>query len=215
MQFPISIETDAMRKLLTLLLLLTAPVFAQSPEFYIVPGERIGPVTRNSTKSNLIRALGQNQVKDSQVNIGEGETADATTLYPEHPHYRIKIIWKPGSTTSATPESVWLQGESSVWRTEDGIGLGTGLARAEKANRGPFELMGFGWDYEGNVNAWNGRLTNKLKDLSVRFTMPPKSYEFYGHETLNSVLGDMEITSQHPLFLKVDPIIHHIVMTFE
>lgn len=201
-----------MRLILISILLLTCSVIAQTPEFYIVPGERIGPVTRQSTKSSLIQALGRSHVRDTQISLGEGETANGAVLYPNYP---LEIIWKSGPSASATPQSVWLRGESSVWRTRDGIGLGTGLARAEKVNGGPFKLAGFGWDYEGNVGTWNGQLSEVFKALSVRFTLSQDHYEFYGHKALQAVIGDVLMLSDHPLFLKLVPNIHEMVLTFE
>ena len=206
-----------MRKILLLLLLLLATSSLAEPPAYlhIVSDKQIGPVKKSSTWQSIINTVGSAYVEEGEVYVGEGVSVPATIVYPGHPNRTLKVIWKEGPRSSATPDSVWLSGSDTEWTTPDRITLGTGLSRLEKVNGGPFKLHGFEWDFGGLVTRWNGKLENRFKGMSVRLALPPKGdFEEPDFEAMSGILGDVEIGSDHPYFLGVDPVIDQIVVSF-
>ena len=53
-----------------------------------------------------------------------------------------------------------------------------------------------------------------MRDIHVRLKLPENAYELAGEEMLTQVVGDREVSSSHPVFQKVDPVIDRIVVTF-
>ena len=203
-----------MKKLLMLLLLLS-PCLAEVPAYQqIISGKQVGPVTINSTRADIAAIVGTAYMEEGEVYLGEGMTSPATVVYPGHPNRTIKVVWKPGPKETATPESVWIMGEESEWKTPSGISLGPGLAELQKLNGVPFALLGFEWDLGGGVNSWGGDLEEEMRDIHVRLKLPENAYELAGEDMLTQVVGDREVSSSHPVFQKVNPVIDRIVVTF-
>lgn len=203
-----------MKKLLILLLLLV-PCLAEVPAYQqIVSKKQVGPVTKTSTRADIAAIVGTAYMEEGEVYLGEGLTSPATVVYPGHPNRMLKIVWKPGPKETATPESVWLMGDESEWQTPSGITLGTSLRELQKLNGVPFALLGFEWDLGGGVNSWGGNLEDELRDVYVRLKLPEDAYEKAGEKELAEVLGDREVSSSHPVFQKVNPVIDRIVVTF-
>jgi hypothetical protein len=204
----------SMKKLLILLFLLS-PCLAESvSRSQLISGRQVGPVTEVSTRADIAAVVGSANMKEGEVYLGEGQTSPATIIYPDQPKKTMKIVWKPGPQVSATPESVWLEGKESEWHTPSGVSLGTGLSRLEKLNGVPFALLGFEWDLGGGVNSWGGNLEEEMRDVYVRLKLPENAHRLAGEEAIAEVLGDHEVSSSHPVFQKVDPVIDRIVVTF-
>jgi hypothetical protein len=91
----------------------------------------------------------------TDVVLGEGFTRPGAVVYPDDDALRLEVLW---TDTLKVPraEMVVLRGDSSDWRTPEGLTLGTTLAELERINGVPFRLTGFGWDYSGTVVDWNG-----------------------------------------------------------
>jgi len=203
-----------MKKLLILLFLL-APCLAEIPEYQqIISGKQVGPVKSTSTRADIAAIVGTAYMEEGEVYLGEGMTSPATVVYPGHPNRMIKVVWKPGPKESATPESVWLVGNESEWKTPSGISLGTGLKELEKLNGVPFALLGFEWDLGGGVNSWGGDLEDEMRDVHVRLKLPENVYELADQEVIEQIVGDRELSSSHPAFRTINPVVDRIVVTF-
>jgi hypothetical protein len=203
-----------MKKLLILLLLLT-PCLAEVPSYQqIISGKQVGPVTKSSTRADIAAIVGTAYMEEGEVYLGEGLTSPATVIYPGHPNRMMKIVWKSGPKESATPESVWLSGNESEWRTPSGITLGTGLKKLQQLNGVPFALIGFEWDLGGGINSWGGDLESEMTDVYVRLKLPENVHKLADEKTINEILGDRELSSSHPAFKTIDPVVDRIVVTF-
>jgi hypothetical protein len=106
---------------------------------FIVPGLRVGPITRTITELSLEQALGKNVVK-AMVDIGEGMTEPGLIIYNDDPTRRLAVLWN--GERLAHPATVLIcYGPLDVacrWRTESGIGFGTTLKQLEVRNGKPF-----------------------------------------------------------------------------
>ena len=160
-------------------------VVAEPPlDFLIVPGVRVGAVMKQTTEKALKSLYGDDEVTQIDIELGEGETEQGTALFPKDPTRTLHILWH---SDSRTPRVIYVRGR--VWRTADGIGLGTSLKELENQNGGLFTLLGFMWDYSGTVVSWDGgTLEGKLdKDGRVLLRLsPPEGTDDF------SVAGDRE-----------------------
>lgn len=131
----------------------------------IVPGVRVGAITPQITESDLIKVYGKTNVKKENIGLGEGETEPGTVIFPKEPAKAVGILWKDQKEGRFTRE-VRMTGtdHKSVWRTSQGITLGTTLKELEEINGKPFRLAGFAWDYSGTVLSWEqGKLEKELE----------------------------------------------------
>jgi len=134
------------RALSTIAMLLLGPMSALAqqlpPDWLIVPGERVGPITAKTSETALEALYGVENVERVEVYVGEGSTVPGTAVYPHELTQRTEIIWQDDTRT--VPKEVVLTGDASAWRTREGISLGTTLQEIERLNGLPFRLAGFG-----------------------------------------------------------------------
>src|SRR5262245_42118375 len=110
----------------------------------IVPGGKSGAIKATTTEADLKRTYGEQNVRDGQIHVGEGEFEAGTIVFPEDPMKRIELLWSD-SEGKRFPKSVHIGGVRnaafpnwSMWRTTFGISLGTTLSDLERINRRPF-----------------------------------------------------------------------------
>ncbi|MEN8260720.1 MAG: hypothetical protein ABFS02_09070 [Pseudomonadota bacterium] len=203
-------------------LLYVAAVQAEQPppDWLIVPGERVGPVTATTSEVMLERLFGADNVERVDVHLGEGFTEPGTTVFPGAPTERIEIVWRDDAR--AAPREVRLTGDASRWRTAEGISLGSTLKEIEHLNGFPFRLVGFGFDYGGTIThcgrgrlrmlscsspdeAPQGRLVILRLGPAVRSRMRPE----YGQ-----VLGDRDFSSGHSAMQALNPRVYQMILSF-
>jgi hypothetical protein len=191
----------------------TVALFAQSRESdrLIVPGIRVGPVTRTSTEQSLRRALGNRAVKE-KIDVGEGVDEPGLVLYPNDPTRRLEITWNKDQPPH--PELVFIcRSEHEVackWRTAQGIGMGTSLRELEKLNGRPFEMVGWGSDVGGNLTSFQGgRLDKELAPLLLSlFPRIDGNGQYLPRLTdqeFSDVEGETFLRSEHPVLQKLNP----------
>ena len=175
----------------------------------IVPGERIGPVTAASTRQSLAKQIGADNVRPSEIPIGEGETLKGLLVYPGTAN-ELQIIWKDAG---GTPASIVLYGaqdggETGKWRTREGLGIGSPLGEVERANDRAFRLYGFGWDYGGRTAGWSGGKLNEAMYMDFRPTADLG-------KAAEAVMGDAEFSSGHPVMQQLKPVVRRIAIEFK
>jgi len=186
---------------------------AESPQltsYLIVPNLRVGAITPRTSESELQRVYGRRNVRRAKVEIGEGERQSGAVIYPDDPAKTIEVIWKDVHRRRH-PERIQLTGKQSVWRTRQGISLGTSLKELERINGRPFVLMGFGWDYAGTVVSWNGGELEKEFEKGGRITL---RLDGSNHEEEGKVAGEQDFSSHHRVMQRINPKVYQIIVTF-
>lgn len=190
----------------------------------IVPGERVGRITRNISEEEIIEIFGAKNVLSTDVGVGEGETIPGTVVYPDDPTKTLEILWKSGGQRN-TPSEVRIRGKSSRWRTKNGLSLGSTLREIERLNGRPFRLTGFGWDYSGTVIDCNqGRLTElgcvnpedrsrTIRGRKLLLRLIPHEGERTSRE-YRAVLGDRDFSSGDPAMQKLNPRVYEMIIFF-
>lgn len=163
------------------------------PGSLVIPGERVGPVTRNTTRENLAQWFGKSRLTDQSVNIGEGSTEPGTRV-DLGPERSFTVIWSDRTRT----KPVEVRNLGSAWQTPQGIRIGTPLSQLQQ-KLGPFQLFGFGWDYGGTVVLEGTKLAQYQKTLVLRLTTAPNVAE-RARNDYQAVLGDRKFSSTNPRF---------------
>ena len=175
---------------------------AEPPAREIHPGESVGPITGETTPEELRRAFPPGTVAFTDVALGEGFTRPGAVVYPNDEMRRLEVLWTD-TLKAPRAEMVVLRGDSSEWKTADGLTLGTTLAELERLNGIAFRLTGFGWDYSGTVVDWNGgRLapdSGASHKLVVRL-LPDDAADVPSH-----LLGDRDFASDDSAMAALAP----------
>ena len=194
------------------------PVKAQS--WQIVPGRSVGAIQKNTSEKELIEIFGRQNVKQDEIDVGEGETRPGTILFPDNPQKKIFILWRD-STARQRPERISIRGKKTLWKTDRGITIGTSLKTIEKLNGRAFVLTGFGWDYSGTVLHSNGGQLGELgiesgddiKDRTLLLRLAPAS-ALAGTPDYKAVLGDGKFFSDNPSMRKLNPRVYEMIVEF-
>ncbi len=175
--------------------------------FLIVPGKRVGLVTKDTDEAALRRAYGGARVQPYDVEIGEGLVCRGARVAFGHGH-SMAITWRDPKTRSGAL-SVFVKG--SKWRTKEGVRLGISLKQLERINGGPFMLTGFAWDYSGTVVGWRGgRLAHygaprRKASIVLRLGPGQAGYDRIEREGWGQLIGDHDLSSTDPGMQALNP----------
>lgn len=212
-----------MRPRRQILFALVAVSVAHAADDLIVPGYRVGPVTRTSTEQSLLQSLGKAAVKED-VQIGEGMTEPGLVIYKDDPTRRLAVVWND-DRPAAHPASIFIcYAEVDTpcrWHTESGIASGITLKELERRNGRPFQMVGWGSDVGGNVVSYEGgKLEQELKPVgALGLTLAPrfdKNGDYIPKVTaqeFEAVQGEKFLLSSHAALQKLDP--HVTAMSLE
>lgn len=188
--------------------------FAQI-SYTIISNIKVGAITAKTTEADLKKIYGEKNVQSADVGLGEGETAPGTVIYPNDEKRKIEIVWKD-QESKKFPDFVQLTGDKSLWKTKEGISLGTSLKRLEKINGKSFTLLGFDWDYGGTVYSWRkGKLAKPFgnQDHKVVVRLGYQNAEKLG-KYIDKVIGDIEFSSKNKAMQRINPTIYQIIVDF-
>ena len=196
-------------------LFIVPPLTKAVPDpWFIDPNGTAGALTKTTSREALVNRYGDQNVKDMEVDIGEGETTPGTVLFPDDAKRRIDIIWKDPNK-KVEIHFLTLHGKSSLWKTVHDISLGMSLKELERINRKPFTVLGYGWDYEGTVWSWEaGALTDELKGR-VTLRLNSNSDTIAVRKDLDQLLGDRSFPSSSPALQDLNPQIYELLFNFD
>ncbi len=156
------------------------------------------------TPDALAERYGAENIVTQTLPGAEGETYEATVVFPDDITRRLVLVWNEAQTA---PASVSVENAGTQWRGAEGYSIGTTIGDLERINVMPFKLWGFGWDYGGWVSDWNAGVLsqNPICNTRVRFT--PR-----GEENINA-MGDSEFNSNEPAIRAADPVVSEFGLT--
>lgn len=161
------------------------------PGSLVIPGERVGPVTRSTTHQELAKWFGKSRLTDQSVNIGEGATQPGTRV-DLGSERSFTVIWSDRTRT----KPVEVRNLGSAWQTPQGIRVGTPLNQLQQ-KLGPFQFFGFAWDYGGTVVLEGTKLAQYQKTLVLRLATAPNASE-RSRSDYQAVMGDRKFSSTNP-----------------
>ncbi len=201
---------------------------AEMPEISDVPGsadqdtmsyelsfERLGELFADH--ASMVERFGAENVVKDDISLGEGEIVQGTILFAEDPERRLEVVWWDPEQMS-DPQSVTFSGAPSRWWVAPGLTTGVALDSVVAMNGGPFTLLGFEWDYSGTVVDWKGgrfdALDREETDFIVRLSPSQEAEERVGRTKIESVLGDVDFSSDHPVMAELNPVVYSVSLSF-
>jgi hypothetical protein len=174
--------------------------------------EFVGPT---ASHAGLERRFGAGNLAPCNVDLGEGETAAGTALFPNDPERRAEIVWADTAKRSM-PARVIITGSKSRWEIGPGVTLGTSLSDLELLNKRPFFLAGFDWDYSGTVLDWRGGnlAVFRTGQTEVILRLAPAADSPIDAKMRRSVSGDRRFSSSHKAMRKLNPRVYQIVVAY-
>jgi hypothetical protein len=194
------------------------------PDRVIVPGQRVGPIAAGTVRADLTRLFPGAAIEDDEIELDEGLVQPATLVDKSNPSDSLAIVWN-GKGAEAHPKQIFIcrgrrRGPCN-WHTPDGISDGTRHDELEKRNGRPFTISGFGMNYGGNVQSWDG---GKLEafECSGRLTLTLDGERERGGrlvidltpEERHSLTGDKPVASSTPAMRRVNPAVTEMVYYF-
>jgi len=160
-------------------------------DYTVIPGERVGPVTSDTTRNELADIYGEDQLKDQPIAMGEG-TTEPGTLVDLGPEQQFAIVWRNETQT----EPLLAKDFGPTWQTPEGLGVGVPYGTV-KSVLGDFQLYGFAWDYEGSLVLEGSNLDKYYGDLLLRVRPTPASVDAHPKE-YQAVMGDALFAGNDP-----------------
>lgn len=165
------------------------------------------PFHQNATEQDLVAVFGKENVEYKSVPGAEGMETNATVIYPNDPARMLTVHWwdedqraRPAAISvqadfAADPEGMDMWKTDVLWRTPEGLRIGSDIAAAEAINGKPFKLSGFGWDYGGFVISWEGGALDAEARGGCGMLV---RYAPSGTDIPDGAYGDTELMSNSP-----------------
>ncbi len=161
-------------------------------DILIVPGERVGPITRTTTKQDLVKLFGKSRLVDKTISGAEGIGSFAATQLNLNQGRSLLVVWSDNTRTKPLD----VRNLGSAWKTREGIGVETPLSELRK-KLGDFKLYGLGWDYGGTILLDSSKLSRYQGKLILRVDTAPNAYEKFPND-YQAVSGDSTFSSSNP-----------------
>ncbi|MDZ8032537.1 hypothetical protein [Nostoc sp. DedSLP04] len=158
----------------------------------IVPGERVGPITRTTTKQDLVKLFGASHLVDKTISGAEGIGSFAATQLNLNQGRSLLVVWSDNTRTKPLD----VRNLGSAWKTREGIGVGTPLSELRK-KLGNFKLYGLGWDYGGTILLDSSKLSRYQGKIIFRVDAAPNASEKFLND-YQAVSGDGTFSSSNP-----------------
>jgi hypothetical protein len=183
------------------------PVLPKNPFF--LPG----PVTADTGPDGLRRIYGAANVTEGDLPGAEGETVHGVILFANDPKRRAYVYYQDEKALTGL-SMLRVMDASSQWRSTQGIRIGMPLPKLVAINHGPFEFLGFDWDYGGQITDWlGGKLASAKNGATLRVQLGhgelPKDIAY------NKLpIGDHAFRSDHPQLARMKPVVAEMSMRF-
>lgn len=183
-----------------------SPVADQLSDTTIVPGDRVGPITSDTSRADLTDLFGEAALEDTEVAVGEGFTESGTVVAADSDH-TFAVIWVDDSHS----EPATVKDFGPAWQTPEGIGIGTSFAELREI-LGPFELYGFGWDYGGTLVLEGSNLGDYYGSLILRVQpSDPDLFQQQG-DAFRALQGDKLLSSTDPFLSDLDLVVDEMIV---
>ena len=199
---PAAVEETAAEKTST-----DAQLPASLPDAQAIPGERVGPITAETTYEDLVARFGEDRLQTEDVHVGEGFTQPGTRV-DLGDKYSFSILWRDRDRTAIEE----VRNFGTAWKTPEGIGIGTSFSELQEI-LGPFQLYGFAWDYEGTLSLKDTQLTQYDSLLFLRARPEESTVEQLPND-YQAVMGDGRFPSTNPHMEALSPRIYEMIVRF-
>ncbi len=178
------------------------PKPAVQDPFLIVPGKRVGKITKQTDRQGLVTIFGAANVEDFMEQGREGIGEAPATRVKIGGKESLRVIWKDDTRKQMGSIAIY----DARWHLADGLAVDMTVA-ALQAKFGKFEFYGFGWDYGGTVISENNpKLDKYRKSTGVNFMLGvPSGLCQQFSADCRSVSGDSTFGSDNPRLKSLMP----------
>ncbi|HNY27352.1 MAG TPA: hypothetical protein PLA90_06015 [Candidatus Sumerlaeota bacterium] len=127
--------------------------------YLLNPGKSAGAIDRNTTRNNLEKTFGKENLTPGIINDTEDIYSTATLVFAKDPLRRIAVAWDPDALNKKVDFVSIEYTYGSLWHLDSGLTIGTPLKTLERINGGPFPMTCMDLD-----NLW-GRATGKFASV--------------------------------------------------
>lgn len=173
----------------------------------IIPGERVGPVTSNTTRRDLARLFGESRLRDKTIPGPEGIGQFAATEVNLGRERSFTVVW----SNSARTQVGTVRNLGTAWKTREGIGIGTSLAELRRI-LGEFQITGLGWDYGGAVLLERTRLARYQGGLILVVDAAPDAAQRFPNN-YQAISGDRLLSSNNPNWQRLGIRVSEMIVT--
>jgi hypothetical protein len=168
-------------------------VFIPAIDSLLITDSSWGLITSTADFELLEKQYGDNNIKDERICDAECmDSINVTKLYPGTTN-EATIYWNVNAYHK-TINMIECFNDSASWHTSEGIKIGSPFADLLKLNQQKITFSGFGWDYGGNINSYNG---GKLENSNIYYKLNLSDYT-----NNDSLLGDIELHTDMPAVQK-------------
>ncbi|MEL6166223.1 MAG: hypothetical protein AAFR37_21585 [Cyanobacteria bacterium J06628_3] len=155
----------------------------------IIPGEKVGAITSQTTRTDLVEMFGESKLKDDVLLEDEGTISTPVTKVNLDDGKSFTVAWEEDTRKTL----LYVRDFGSAWKIPEGIGVGTSWQELQK-KLGDFKLTGLGWDYGGFINLENTPLAKYQGQLSLKLAADEEAIK-KNPQQHEAVLGDRELSS--------------------
>ncbi len=161
---------------------------------YMVTEQSFGLVPLDATYETLIRTYGKDRVTDEKMyRAPDTDEMVVKTIINKDKIDEIVIQWDD-SLFHKKILSIDADKENHPYKTSDGVRYGTTLSEMVKINGAKISFTGFGWDFGGLLNGFNGgKLAYKEGKPHISYDLDLKTTQQY-----NEIMGDQIIDTDMP-----------------
>lgn len=183
----------------------------------VIPGTRVGPITRDASATGLRARLGGANVIAARLDDlgGEGGTTPGVILWPQDTSSRVAVYFND-TVALAKPSLVIISRSSSRWRIPGGVHVGITLDSLEQINGAPFGFLGFFWDQGGYTDGWNGGELERwmLRGMTINVDLTPRCADKLTSYQRTQITGDVEVWSGTPVARSACIVVSSILIGF-
>jgi len=161
---------------------------------FLVTDSSWGLIREHSNIDELKKIFGTENILDVRECDAECiDSVDVTKVYPGGEN-EITIRWKD-SAYHREIGVIECFGEHPRWHSAEGIKIGSGLKELARVNGKKISFYGFGWDYGGLVESYNGGALDK-SEIGYRLNL---DIDYAGDR---SIYGEVGLDTEMPAVQK-------------
>lgn len=173
---------------------ITATADTTKPDNNLLSCTQAGPLKFGSSYAVIEKQFGsENLMQDSLFNEGDF-SAVVTTIYKNSPK-ELQVVWEERKQPFTTMLDVRISNPASVYKFENGMGVGTTLREMVRLNGNkPIKFYGFSWDYGGMITYdQKGSLKEALDCFGGRLDYAGTNSKWMGDSEFNSGMKGMPL----------------------
>ncbi|BCW90075.1 hypothetical protein sos41_32430 [Alphaproteobacteria bacterium SO-S41] len=178
------------------------------------------PIAWDATEDTLKKQYGAENIVHKDVGGPEGSELFASVVNEKTPETSFIVVWqddeKRANPQTIMVNAIWDEESGAfkgapVYASDEGLKVGMSIEEVEKLNGKPFKLSGFGWDYGGSPQSFEGGKLQQAEDTKCWLAM---TFTTTAEKVPDSVLGETDIMSNAKDVLAAKPVVAQFTLNY-